>query len=152
MTYYASKSVRSSCWMLSEIQRRPCMWLAFSWQGRRIEWTVISVIETRSLKLLPLMVILSAVASKSTSGVVGKWGSFSSIRPTQNVDLKRTSTSTNDVSSGAPKPKKFFKSRDVPSAAAEDDDDEISFKDNVVSKVMLRLSWWCLNWESEQDE
>ena len=93
---------------------------------------------------LTLFCLFAAVASKSSSGIVGKWGSFSSMRPStgssHNVvgsssDLKRGSASC-DVSAGAPKPKKFFKSRETV-APVPDDDDEISFKDNVVSKVTL---------------
>ena len=84
------------------------------------------------------IVVFSAVASKSSGGIVGKWGSFSSVRPAYSAsDLKRASSSSNDVSVGAPKPKKFFKSRDVTTPAA-DDDDEVSFKDAVVSKVISK--------------
>jgi hypothetical protein len=91
-----------------------------------------------------LSFVFPAVASKSSSGIVGKWGSFSSMRPStassHNVvgsssDLKRGSASC-DVSAGAPKPKKFFKSRETVVPLPEDDD-ELSFNDNVVSKVRL---------------
>jgi hypothetical protein len=80
---------------------------------------------------------LAAVASKSSSGVVGKWGSFSSVRPAASAssDLKRSGLGAASAAIGAPKPKKFFKSRDTTAAPAEDDDDEITFKDSLVSKV-----------------
>ena len=84
-----------------------------------------------------------AVTSKS-SGIVGKWGSFSSMRPSTTAsigmgvgsssDLKRGS-STNAVIAGAPKPKKFFKSRE----AVAPIEDDMDFTDSSVSQVSNTL-------------
>ena len=92
-----------------------------------------------------------AVVSKSSSGTLGsssggsKWGSFSTIRPTSTAvgslgsssDLKRGSL-VNPVSVGAPKPKKFFKSRETVAPVIDDD---LNFTDSSVSQVRLHLQF-----------
>lgn len=109
------------------------------------------ILDTATIKrsfdqLVSHFLSLPAVTSKS-SGVVGKWGSFSSMRLSSTAssigtgvgsssDLKRGS-STNAVIAGAPKPKKFFKSRE----AAAPIEDDMDFTDSSVSQVSNILSF-----------